>query len=100
MQDFTDEGERKRVYDPEVEALINAILAHSRSCLIYTIRVGDEAAWNATGARPPVKGVHNDDNPESAPRRLRASWARRTRNGGSTSATPSSRSGGRSAAMS
>ena len=37
----------------------------------HTIRVGDEKVQQSTGARPPVKGVHNDYTEKSAPRRLR-----------------------------
>ena len=72
VKDFTDEDERKRVYDPEVEALIKRHSGASEVVVFdHTIRVGDEAARNATGARPPVKGVHNDYTESSAPRRLR-----------------------------
>jgi hypothetical protein len=37
----------------------------------HTIRIGDEQAQKDVGARPPVKGVHNDYTENSAPRRLR-----------------------------
>jgi hypothetical protein len=72
MKDFTDDAERKRVYDPEVAALIKK---HSGASAVvvfdHTIRVGDEKVQQTTGARPPVKGVHNDYTEASAPRRLR-----------------------------
>ena len=72
VRDFTDEGERARVYDREVQALIKR---HSGAAEVvvfdHTIRVGDEQAQLAIGARPPVKGVHNDYTETSAPRRLR-----------------------------
>jgi hypothetical protein len=72
VKDFTDEAERKRLYDVEVQALIRK---HSGAAEVlvfdHTIRVGDEAAQKASGARPPVKGVHNDYTEASAPRRLR-----------------------------
>jgi hypothetical protein len=72
VRDFTDESERTRVYDPEVQALIKQ---HSGAADVvvfdHTIRVGDEQAQLAIGARPPVKGVHNDYTETSAPRRLR-----------------------------
>src|SRR5882757_9635041 len=72
VKDFTDEGERKRIYDPEVEALIKRTSGASEVVVFdHTVRVGDEATRNATGARPPVKGVHNDYTENSAPRRLR-----------------------------
>ena len=72
VRDFTDESERKRVYDPEVETLIKQYSGASEVLVFdHTIRVGDEATRNATGARPPVKGVHNDYTENSAPRRVR-----------------------------
>ena len=37
----------------------------------HTLRVSDEAGQKAVGARPTVKGVHNDYTETSAPRRLR-----------------------------
>ena len=72
VADFTDEAERKRVYDPEVAALIRLHSGASEVVVFdHTLRTGDEAARTATNARPPVKGVHNDYTETSAPRRLR-----------------------------
>jgi hypothetical protein len=72
VADFTDEAERRRVYDVEVEALIRK---HSGAAEVvvfdHTIRVSDEEGQKAAGARPTVKGVHNDYTEASAPRRLR-----------------------------
>lgn len=72
VKDFTDGAERARVYDPEVRALIKK---HSGAAEVvvfdHTIRIGDEQAQKASGARPTVKGVHNDYTETSAPRRLR-----------------------------
>ena len=72
VKDFTDDAERKQVYDPECEALI---MKHSGASKVvvfdHTIRVGDEKVQLSTGARPPVKGVHNDYTEASAPQRLR-----------------------------
>jgi hypothetical protein len=71
MKDFTDEIERKRTYDREVEELIKKHSGASHVVVFdHTIRIGDEQAQKA-GARPPVKGVHNDYTENSAPRRLR-----------------------------
>jgi hypothetical protein len=72
VRDFTDEAERARVYDPEVQALVKQH-AGAAEVLVFdhTIRVGDETMQNAMGARPTVKGVHNDYTERSAPRRLR-----------------------------
>ena len=72
VRDFTDEAERARVYDREVEALIRKHSGASKVVVFdHTLRVGDEQAQAAMGARPPVKGVHNDYTEASAPRRLR-----------------------------
>ena len=72
VRDFTDEAERKRVYDPEVQALIRKHSGASDVVVFdHTIRVSDEAQQQATNARPTVKGVHNDYTEASAPRRLR-----------------------------
>jgi hypothetical protein len=72
MKDFTDEAERKRVYDPECAELIKKHSGASEVLVFdHTIRVGDESVQKNTGARPPVKGVHNDYTEASAPQRLR-----------------------------
>ncbi|MPZ55879.1 MAG: methyltransferase [Rhizobiales bacterium] len=72
VRDFTDDAERKGVYDPEVAALIKQHSGASEVVVFdHTLRTGDEAARTATNARPPVKGVHNDYTENSAPRRLR-----------------------------
>jgi hypothetical protein len=70
MKDFTDEAERKRVYDAEVADLIRKHSGASEVLVFdHTIRIGDEAAQKA-GARPQVKGVHND-----YARRFKKRWA-------------------------
>jgi len=72
MRDFTDEAERKRVYDVEVQALIRKHSGASDVVVFdHTLRVSDEAGQKAIDARPTVKGVHNDYTETSAPRRLR-----------------------------
>ena len=72
VKDFTDASERARVYDPEVQALIKKHSGASEVVVFdHTIRIGDEQAQKASGARPTVKGVHNDYTETSAPRRLR-----------------------------
>lgn len=72
VTDFTDEAERKRVYDAEVQALIKK---HSGAAEVlvfdHTLRVSDENLQKAMDARPTVKGVHNDYTEASAPVRLR-----------------------------
>jgi hypothetical protein len=72
VKDFTDEAERDRVYDPEVQALVRRHSGASEVIVFdHTLRVSDEAGQKAVGARPTVKGVHNDYTERSAPRRLR-----------------------------
>jgi hypothetical protein len=72
MKDFTDDAERKRVYDPEVQALIKKHSGASEVIVFdHTIRVSDEEMQKAVDARPTVKSVHNDYTEASAPRRLR-----------------------------
>jgi len=72
VKDFTDEAERKRVYDPEVQALIKKHSGASDVIVFdHTIRVSDEEMQKAVDARPTVKSVHNDYTEASAPRRLR-----------------------------
>ena len=72
VRDFTDEAERKAVYDPEVEALVKRCSGASDVVVFdHTIRVTDDESRRVSGARPTVKGVHNDYTEDSAPRRLR-----------------------------
>lgn len=72
VKDFTDEAERVRVYDPEVQALIKKHTGAAEVLVFdHTLRVSDEAMQQALNARPTVKGVHNDYTEASAPRRLR-----------------------------
>lgn len=72
VRDFTDANERACVYNPEVQALVRKYSGASEVIVFdHTIRVSDEAGQKALGARPTVKGVHNDYTERSAPRRLR-----------------------------
>jgi hypothetical protein len=72
VKDFTNGDERKRVYDPECEALIKKHSGATRVHVFdHTIRIGDEQGRAQANARPPVKGVHNDYTEKSAPQRLR-----------------------------
>lgn len=72
VRDFTDDAQRKNVYDAEVKALIKK---HSGAADVlvfdHTLRVSDEQGQQNLNARPTVKGVHNDYTEASAPRRLR-----------------------------
>jgi hypothetical protein len=72
VQAFASEDERKRVYDPEIQALIKKHSGASDVVVFdHTIRITDDESQRVSGARPTVKGVHNDYTEESAPRRLR-----------------------------
>ena len=71
VQDFTDDAQRTRVYDLEVEALIKKHSGASEVLVFdHTLRVSDEEQQTMIGARPTVKGVHNDYTETSAPRRM------------------------------
>ena len=72
VRDFTDDAERTRVYDPEVQALIKKVSGASDVVVFdHTIRITDDDSQRVSGARPTVKGVHNDYTEASAPVRLR-----------------------------
>src|SRR5215210_5407120 len=72
VHNFADEAERTRVYDPEVQALIKKHSGASHVVVFdHTIRITDDDSQRVSGARPTVKGVHNDYTEDSAPRRLR-----------------------------
>src|SRR3954470_21778245 len=72
VRDFADEAERARVYDPEVQALVKKVSGASHVVVFdHTIRVTDDESQRISGARPTVKGVHNDYTERSAPIRLR-----------------------------
>ena len=72
VNDFLDEQERSRVYDPEVEALIKKVSGASEVVVFdHTVRASDEEMQKSSGIRPTVKSVHNDYTEASAPRRLR-----------------------------
>jgi len=72
VKDFTDEAQRKRAYNPEVQALIKKQSGASEVIVFdHTIRVSDEEMQKSANARPTVKSVHNDYTESSAPRRLR-----------------------------
>jgi len=72
VTDFTDETQRKEIYDPEIQALIRKCSGASEVLVFdHTIRVGDETTRESLKARAPVRGVHNDYTENSAPRRLR-----------------------------
>jgi hypothetical protein len=72
MRDFFDAEELKRVYYPEVEALIKQVSGASRVVVFdHTLRSGDEAEREAKLVREPVLNVHNDYTEWSGPQRVR-----------------------------
>ena len=72
VKDFTDEAQRKNVYDAEVQALIKKHTGAADVVVFdHTLRVSDAQGQKSINARPTVKGVHNDYTEASAPRRLR-----------------------------
>lgn len=72
VRDFYDDDEVRRVYYPEVEALVLSVTGASKAILFdHTIRVDDEEKQARLKVRAPVKGVHNDFTTRSAPQRVR-----------------------------
>jgi hypothetical protein len=72
VRDFFDPEELKRVYYPEVEALIKKVSGASRVVVFdHTLRSGDEAEREARLVREPVLNVHNDYTEWSGPQRVR-----------------------------
>jgi hypothetical protein len=72
VHDFFDVEELKRVYYPEVEALIKRVSGASRVVVFdHTLRSGDEAEREAKLVREPVLNVHNDYTEWSGPQRVR-----------------------------
>jgi hypothetical protein len=72
VRDFFDAEELKRVYYPEVEALVKKVSGASRVVVFdHTLRSGDEAEREAKLVREPVFNVHNDYTEWSGPQRVR-----------------------------
>jgi hypothetical protein len=72
VQDFFDAEELKRIYYPEVEALVKETSGASRVVVFdHTLRSGDEAEREARLVREPVFNVHNDYTEWSGPQRVR-----------------------------
>lgn len=67
VKDFYDDEQIKRVYYPEMETLIKQATGGSQVVVFdHTVRVAD----NREDSRAPVKVVHNDYTPKSAPQRV------------------------------
>src|SRR5207253_1720495 len=72
VRDFFDAGELKRVYYPEVEALVRRVSGARRVVVFdHTLRSGDEAEREAKLVREPVLSAHNDYTDWSGPQRVR-----------------------------
>lgn len=70
VKDFTDRDEVRRVYDPEVEALVARVTGASKVVVFdHTIRAAERGLER--GHRAPVRYVHNDYTETSAPQRVR-----------------------------
>jgi hypothetical protein len=72
MGDFFDADEIKRVYYPEMVALIKAVSGAKRvEVFDHTLRTGDVDDREARKIREPVQRVHNDYTEWSGPQRVR-----------------------------
>jgi hypothetical protein len=72
VADFFDAGELKRVYYPEVVALIQRVSGAKRAVVFdHTLRSGDEGEREAKLVREPVLSAHNDYTEWSGPNRVR-----------------------------
>src|SRR5437660_6800579 len=72
VRDFFDTEELKRVYYPEVEALIRRVAGASRVLVFdHTLRSGSEGEREARLIREPVLSAHNDYTEWSGPNRVR-----------------------------
>ncbi|MGH7113224.1 MAG: CmcJ/NvfI family oxidoreductase [Stellaceae bacterium] len=72
VADFYDEDEIRRVYYPEMEALIKAEAGARRVVVFdHTLRTADQTLREAAKIRDPVRRVHNDYTEWSGPRRVR-----------------------------
>src|ERR1700731_5341159 len=72
VADFFDEAEIKRVYYPEMEALIKAESGAKRVVVFdHTLRTADDELREAKKIREVVRRVHNDYTEWSGPQRVR-----------------------------
>jgi hypothetical protein len=72
VKDFLDPDEVKRVYYPEMEALIKAESGAKRVVVFdHTLRTADDAFREERKIREPVQRVHNDYTEWSGPQRVR-----------------------------
>src|SRR6266481_9149708 len=72
VADFYDEDEIRRVYYPEMEALVKAVSGAKRVVVFdHTLRTPDQDLREAAKIREVVRRVHNDYTEWSAPKRVR-----------------------------
>jgi hypothetical protein len=72
VRDFFDEEEVRRVYYPEMEALVKAEAGASRVLVFdHTLRTADDELREKTRIREVVRRVHNDYTEWSGPQRVR-----------------------------
>ena len=72
MRNFFDPEELKRIYYPEVQALIQRMSGAARVVVFdHTLRSGDEGEREAKLLREPVLSAHNDYTEWSGPQRVR-----------------------------
>jgi hypothetical protein len=72
VADFYDEDEIRRVYYPEMEALVKHESGARRVVVFdHTLRTADQALREAAKIRDPVRRVHNDYTEWSGPQRVR-----------------------------
>ena len=72
MENFFDEAEIKRVYYPEVEALVKAESGAKRVVVFdHTLRTADDALREQRKIREVVRRAHNDYTEWSGPQRVR-----------------------------
>jgi hypothetical protein len=72
VKDFYDDAEVRRVYYPEMEALVRRVTGASKVIVFdHTIRVDDSGTQAERKVRAPVRNVHNDFTVRSAPQRVR-----------------------------
>ena len=72
VQNFLDEAEIKRVYYPEMEALIKAESGAKRVVVFdHTLRTADDALREQQKIREVVRRAHNDYTERSGPQRVR-----------------------------
>lgn len=72
VADFYDADEVRRVYYPEIEALVRRLTGAARVVVFdHNVRNKTRAERRSDGARLPVTFVHNDYTPKSGPQRVR-----------------------------